>query len=227
MYAYAQPTYIHFVYVFLRVHELSCVNDNYMCVHLCLCITTCMDEYFYLFFSYLRFVKKCVGRTGRAGKSGDAFTFVSRSDATKTLRDLIDIMNRANQIIPPELHAICSYGNNGGYNSGYRRGRGGYRGGRGGYSSNHYGSRGASSGYGNRYRGGYSGSGAYQPFNPTSMGGEGAGAAYGANMHMQNYHAGATSHPASLPPQSSYHTRSTHAECTSAPTAQAESFHPY
>jgi hypothetical protein len=70
----------------------------------------------------------CVaGRTGRAGKTGEAFSLIV-SEAPKLMRDLRDILVRANQPIPPELGMISGGGGGG------RGGRGRYGGGgRGGY----------------------------------------------------------------------------------------------
>ncbi|AAZ12919.1 ATP-dependent DEAD/H RNA helicase, putative [Trypanosoma brucei gambiense DAL972] len=96
-----------------------------------------------------------IGRTGRAGQRGDAYTFVSGADPSKTVRDLIDILRRANQEIPPGLHSLAGRGGGGSGGGGFRGGRrGGYGGGGGGYG---YGRSGAQYGsgptYGRDYRG--------------------------------------------------------------------------
>lgn len=64
------------------------------------------------------------GRTGRAGKSGDAYSFVCSADPNKTLRDLVDVLVRAKQEIPPALHELIRSGNSG------NRSRGNYGGAR-------------------------------------------------------------------------------------------------
>jgi ATP-dependent RNA helicase DDX5/DBP2 len=79
-----------------------------------------------------------VGRTGRAGSSGTAYSFFTR-DQSRLAGPLIRLLREAKQNVPPELEAMAGRGGGGGgsgYNSrrggggGYRRGGGG--GGRGG-----------------------------------------------------------------------------------------------
>ncbi|KAH9599933.1 DEAD/DEAH box helicase domain [Trypanosoma melophagium] len=93
-----------------------------------------------------------IGRTGRAGQRGDAYTFICAADPSKTIRDLAEILRRANQEVPPELYDLIGRGGGGGYNN--RGNRGGYnnRGaGGGGVGYN----RGGGGGYMNNNRGGY------------------------------------------------------------------------
>ena len=79
-----------------------------------------------------------VGRTGRAGSSGTAYSFFTR-DQSRLAGPLVRLLREAKQNVPPELEAMAGRGGGGGgsgYNSrrggggGYRRGGGG--GGRGG-----------------------------------------------------------------------------------------------
>ena len=91
-----------------------------------------------------------IGRTGRAGATGEAHSFFTHSDA-KLARELIRILREANQVIPPELEQLSrsSFGGSssryrGGGGGGYRGGyRGGYGGGRGGYGSGGFSASGA------------------------------------------------------------------------------------
>lgn len=90
-----------------------------------------------------------IGRTGRAGASGVAYTFFGDQDA-KYASDLIKVLEGANQRVPPEIRDLASRG--GGMNR-FRRwgsGSGGGRdGGRGGRSDSSYGGRdGGRGGYG-------------------------------------------------------------------------------
>lgn len=58
-----------------------------------------------------------IGRTGRAGATGLAYTFFSEQDA-KYAKDLIKVLEGANQRVPPELRDLAAC-------SGYAKGRGG------------------------------------------------------------------------------------------------------
>ncbi|CAG7881908.1 unnamed protein product [Brassica rapa] len=94
-----------------------------------------------------------IGRTGRAGATGQAFTFFGDQDS-KHASDLIKILEGANQRVPPQIRDMAARGGGGmnkfsrwGPSSGGRGGNSGY-GGRGGGSG--YGGRGSDSGYGGR-----------------------------------------------------------------------------
>ncbi|XWS18770.1 hypothetical protein CRYUN_Cryun32bG0073200 [Craigia yunnanensis] len=50
-----------------------------------------------------------IGRTGRAGPTGVSFTFFSEQD-WKYAPDLIQVLERANQHVPPEVREIASRG---------------------------------------------------------------------------------------------------------------------
>ncbi|KAL2936260.1 DEAD-box ATP-dependent RNA helicase 30 [Bienertia sinuspersici] len=66
-----------------------------------------------------------IGRTGRAGAKGTAYTFFTQSNA-KFTRELIKILREAGQVIPPTLLAM-SGGSFGGSGGNFRsRGRGGF-----------------------------------------------------------------------------------------------------
>ncbi|CAA7031388.1 unnamed protein product [Microthlaspi erraticum] len=105
-----------------------------------------------------------IGRTGRAGATGLAYTFFGDQDA-KHATDLIKILEGANQKVPPEVREMATRGG-GGMNK-FRRwgtpsggGGGGRGGGGGGYGDSGYGGRGGDSGYGGRGGGsGYGGRG--------------------------------------------------------------------
>merc|ERR1712032_1493575 len=50
-----------------------------------------------------------IGRTGRAGKKGTAVSFFVSEKNGRMARDLLDILKRTNQNIPPELNNIASF----------------------------------------------------------------------------------------------------------------------
>ncbi len=50
-----------------------------------------------------------IGRTGRAGASGEAYTFFTSQDS-KYSRELSRVLREANQIVPPELESMQSFG---------------------------------------------------------------------------------------------------------------------
>jgi ATP-dependent RNA helicase DDX5/DBP2 len=50
-----------------------------------------------------------VGRTGRAGKKGFAVSFFVAEKDQRLARELITILNRSNQIVPPSLQALASF----------------------------------------------------------------------------------------------------------------------
>jgi len=72
-----------------------------------------------------------IGRTGRAGRTGIAYSYFSPDGNNKLAREIIEILEKAKQIVPPQLRELAQYG-----------------GGKGGFSKGRYGS-----GSGNRYGG--------------------------------------------------------------------------
>lgn len=50
-----------------------------------------------------------IGRTGRAGKKGDAVSFFVPEKNGRLAKDLLEILNRTSQVVPPELHALASF----------------------------------------------------------------------------------------------------------------------
>ena len=119
-----------------------------------------------------------IGRTGRAGATGKAFTFFTRSDAANA-QELIGVLQRSEQYVPPELEDLASglrgkrgtsssnrnnrsrgkvdrYGNE---ESFYRGGRGGGGRGGGGRAGFGGGGRAGFGGGGGGSRGGYAGAG--------------------------------------------------------------------
>jgi len=74
-----------------------------------------------------------IGRTGRGNKTGEAITFFTAKES-KHAAELIQVMSKADQIIPPELQAMGARGGKGGKGGkGGGKGRGGFGGGGGGY----------------------------------------------------------------------------------------------
>lgn len=102
-----------------------------------------------------------IGRTGRAGNKGEAFTFFTQGDR-KCARQLVEVLGKAGQEVPPELQAMVPrFSRGGGYGGrgGRGRGGGGYRGGRGrGYMS------GRGGGFGRGRGGGRGGGGGYRRY---------------------------------------------------------------
>jgi len=95
-----------------------------------------------------------IGRTGRAGATGLAYTFFGDQDA-KYASDLIKVLEGADQKVPPELRDMSLRGG-GGMGRSRRWGSGG----RGGRGDSGYGGRNNDSGYGGRGDyGGYGGRG--------------------------------------------------------------------
>lgn len=96
-----------------------------------------------------------IGRTGRAGAKGKAYTFFTQGDR-KSARQLVEVLTKAEQVIPPGLEQMVPRGRfGGGFGSGRGgRGGGGYSGGRGGrgYMG---GGGGRGGGRGSSGRGGY------------------------------------------------------------------------
>merc|ERR1719181_740779 len=74
-----------------------------------------------------------IGRTGRAGATGSAYTFFTSGNG-RMAKDLVDILTKANQQVPAELHNLAqnSYSGGGrGKGGGKGFGRGGFGGGKG------------------------------------------------------------------------------------------------
>lgn len=70
-----------------------------------------------------------IGRTGRAGKKGTAVSFFVAEKNGRMAKELLDILNRTQQVVPPELAALASFGGprgGGGGRGGRGRGRGRY-----------------------------------------------------------------------------------------------------
>lgn len=67
-----------------------------------------------------------VGRTGRAGKKGMAISFFVAEKNGRMAKDLIEILNRTQQHIPPELSALAAFSGGRGGGRGRGRGRGRY-----------------------------------------------------------------------------------------------------
>ncbi|BGP43641.1 ATP-dependent RNA helicase dbp2 [Rhodotorula kratochvilovae] len=86
-----------------------------------------------------------IGRTGRAGAKGTAYSYVT-PDQGRMAKDLVKILSDAKQVVPPQLSEIAMFSSGGGGG----RGRGG--GGRGGYGGG--GRGGGGGGYGGGYGGG-------------------------------------------------------------------------
>lgn len=113
-----------------------------------------------------------IGRTGRAGNKGEAYTFFTKGDK-KTATGLVEILRKAEQVIPPDLESMArprfhpgrggGRGYQGGGRSGGRGGRGYMSGGRGymgGSGGGGFGGRGRG-GFGGRGRGGFGGRGRF------------------------------------------------------------------
>jgi ATP-dependent RNA helicase DDX3X len=77
-----------------------------------------------------------IGRTGRAGNTGSALSFINEKNGG-VVRELRDMLAENDQVVPPWLDQMARY-STGGSKSGGGRGRGGRGGGRGG---NNFGSR--------------------------------------------------------------------------------------
>ena len=111
-----------------------------------------------------------IGRTGRAGATGESYTFMSQEDA-KHARDLMQVMREAGQTISPELEQLAMRGGFGGGGRNRWAGGGG-GGGRGGFG----GGFGGGGGYGGG--GGFGGGGG--GFGGGGYGGGAAGGSFGA-----------------------------------------------
>jgi len=62
-----------------------------------------------------------IGRTGRAGKKGIAVSFFVSQKNSRVARELVDILNRTQQTIPPELQSLSSFSGGGRGGGGRRR----------------------------------------------------------------------------------------------------------
>lgn len=96
-----------------------------------------------------------IGRTGRAGLKGESYTFFTQNDA-KNARELIKLLQEADQIVNPELMAMQGMG---GFGGGGRNRWGGGGGGGGGYGGGGGGSYGGGGGGGYGGGGGFGGGG--------------------------------------------------------------------
>ena len=65
-----------------------------------------------------------IGRSGRAGKKGYAVSFFNAEKDGRLARELIDILNRSSQEVPPALQALSSFRPSGKGGGGGGRGRG-------------------------------------------------------------------------------------------------------
>lgn len=134
-----------------------------------------------------------IGRTGRAGATGESYTFMTYADG-KHARELMQLLSDAGQVVPPELQQMAmSAPRGGGGGRGRYGGGGGGFGGRGAGAGGSYGS-GGGGGYGSGYGrgGGYGGGGSsyeggrsqpptsYQPPSSAVPAGYGASASYWA-----------------------------------------------
>lgn len=106
-----------------------------------------------------------IGRTGRAGATGEAYTLFTGQD--KCARDLVQLLQDAEQVVPPQLAEMARFGGGGGGRNRWGGGGGGFGGGRGGFG----GGGGGRGGFGGGSRGGFGGGGY-----------GGAGGLTGANM---------------------------------------------
>lgn len=109
-----------------------------------------------------------IGRTGRAGAKGSAYTFFTKGDR-KCATQLVQLLASAEQEVPADLQSMARpsrFGGGGGRGGG--RGRGGYGGGRGrgggGYGGGGGGGRGYMGGGGGGYGGGRGGGGRGRPY---------------------------------------------------------------
>ncbi|KAJ3149947.1 hypothetical protein HDU89_003403 [Geranomyces variabilis] len=93
-----------------------------------------------------------IGRTGRGGAEGTAYTFFARGSKQDraSARELIDILSQAGQTIHPELESLAARGGSKGYGGGGGGRWGGGRGGGGGGGRGYGGGGGGRSGGGGR-----------------------------------------------------------------------------
>jgi ATP-dependent RNA helicase DDX5/DBP2 len=64
-----------------------------------------------------------IGRTGRAGATGIAVSYFSMNDA-KIARQIVNVLQEASQVVPPELQQMAVVGGGGGGGGARRRRRG-------------------------------------------------------------------------------------------------------
>ena len=62
-----------------------------------------------------------VGRTGRAGKKGFAVSFFVGEKNGRLARELVDILKRSSQAVPPQLETMASFNYRKGSSRGGRR----------------------------------------------------------------------------------------------------------
>lgn len=67
-----------------------------------------------------------VGRTGRAGKKGLAVSFFVSEKNGRLARELVDILTRSSQEVPPQLQQLSAFGGGRGSTRGGRGGGGGF-----------------------------------------------------------------------------------------------------
>lgn len=89
-----------------------------------------------------------IGRTGRAGATGEAYTFFTQGDS-RYARELSQVLSEAGQVVPPELAAMAMRGGQGGGRNRWANSRG----------------------YGGGGGGGFGGGGSYGSFGMSSYGG--------------------------------------------------------
>eukprot|EP01092_Planopodium_desertum_P000826 TRINITY_DN1120_c0_g1_i3.p1 TRINITY_DN1120_c0_g1~~TRINITY_DN1120_c0_g1_i3.p1 ORF type:complete len:277 (+),score=9.09 TRINITY_DN1120_c0_g1_i3:87-833(+) len=133
-----------------------------------------------------------IGRTGRAGKHGTAYSFFT-SDDGRLARELVAILREASQDVSPQLLEL-TYSSRGGRGGSHRGGRGGSYGGHGGYGR----FRNNSSSFG----GSGSGSSSYGP--PPPWGGSGGSdSSHSYSGSSSSYGNGGSSYNAGGPPAAS------------------------
>uniref|UniRef100_A0A182S6E7 Helicase C-terminal domain-containing protein n=1 Tax=Anopheles maculatus TaxID=74869 RepID=A0A182S6E7_9DIPT len=139
-----------------------------------------------------------IGRTGRSNATGEAYTFFTFAER-KMAKELIGILEEANQTVPPELLKWRNMFGGGGGNRFSRFGtfRGGNGGGYGG-GGNRFG------GGGGDYRNGGSSMGAKRPYDSSSHGGGGYG---GSNSYSNGGYGAASSSSNGYDSRSTKHTR--------------------
>jgi ATP-dependent RNA helicase DDX5/DBP2 len=80
---------------------------------------------FCCFFFFCTFIS--IGRTGRAGKKGFAVSFFVMDKNGRLSKELIEVLNRTQQVIPPELKVMGAFSSGRGGGGGRGRGGGGGR----------------------------------------------------------------------------------------------------